>query len=1055
VDARGADAGLRFVDVNEDGFPDVIFSNEKTYSLNLFLNQQYVGLPRGWTMRIRSGKRGEAGEIPMIARGGDFPNNGAWFRGRELWVQNEDTAGKTNLVERRSFDELLALEAPPAKSPEESLACLKVRPGFKAELVAAEPIVKDPIAFEWGADGKLWVVEMGDYPLGTDGHGKAGGIVRFLEETHGDGRYDKSTVFLEGLGFPNGIYPWRKGVIISCAPDIIYAEDTDGDGKADVKKVLFTGFHPGNQQHRANGYDYGLDNWLYGANGESGGKVTSLLTGKAVDINGRDFRFRPDTGEFESESGQTQYGRHRDDWGNWFGTSNPKWLWHYLFAERYVARNPQLPVRQNKRELANYPDSGRVFAVAPAMERFNDPNGANHVTSGNSPTPYRDELFGPEFASSVFTSEPVHNCVHREVLEADGVTFKSHRAKGEEDSEFAASTDNWFRPTMLKTGPDGALYIADMYRLVIEHPEWISAERQKRINLRAGDDKGRIYRIYPADAKLRPIPRLDKMNTAELVAAIESPNGWQRDTAQRLLAERRDKQAIKPLEKLIVQSANPKARFQALCALDGMGGVTRQSLIPVLGDPHPLVRANAIRVSETLFVEEGSVAAVPAFEDALLKLANDPDIRVRYQVAFSLGEWADPRAGEALARIAAQDRDNAQIQVAVMSSAPKHLGKMLATVLAGENPPANLVEQLIAQAVSLSDQKLFSQVLAEVGRPRESSYASWQFAALAGLLDALDRRGQSLGQLQNRNGGELKQSVAQLEPLFVRAREAAAQPATLSAPWPELRLLGRDISQADEDIARLGDLLNPQVSGEIQRAALAALKKVNRPKVAETLIGRWSRLGPAMRADAVGLCFSRSSWLNDLLGALEQGRIPAGQIAAPQQQQLLKHKEAEIRQRAARLFHVNADREKILQTYADVETLRGDPVKGRAIFQQTCASCHRVKDEGNAIGPDLGMMSDKPASDFLIAILDPNRSVEVRYVNYTALLKNDREISGIIVSETANSLTLKNSSGPEETILRSDLQDLRSSGLSLMPEGLENSLKSQDLADLIKYLKSK
>jgi putative heme-binding domain-containing protein len=170
---------------------------------------------------------------------------------------------------------------------------------------------------------------------------------------------------------------------------------------------------------------------------------------------------------------------------------------------------------------------------------------------------------------------------------------------------------------------------------------------------------------------------------------------------------------------------------------------------------------------------------------------------------------------------------------------------------------------------------------------------------------------------------------------------------------------------------------------------------------------------------------------------------------------LLNYKQAEIRQRAARLFHVSADRQKILQAYAEVETLRGDPAKGRESFQKVCAVCHRLKDEGNAIGPDLGMMSDKPVSDFLIAILDPNRSIEARYVNYTALLKNEREISGIIVTETANSITLKNSSSPEETVLRSDLQDLRSSGLSLMPEGLENAFKPQDLADLISYLKSR
>ena len=221
--------------------------------------------------------------------------------------------------------------------------------------------MKDPIAFEWGADGKLWVVEMGDYPLGLDGKGKPGGIVRFLEDTNHDGIYDKSTVFLEGLNFPTAVTPWGKGVIVSAAPEIFYAEDTDGDGKADVRKTLFAGFHEGNQQHRLNGFDYGLDNWLYGANGDSGGiirYVSSLATPASrptpasINISGRDFRFRPSDGAFETQAGGTQYGRHRDDWGNWFGNNNSIWLWHYFLQENYLRRNPHLPVETTKRILS-------------------------------------------------------------------------------------------------------------------------------------------------------------------------------------------------------------------------------------------------------------------------------------------------------------------------------------------------------------------------------------------------------------------------------------------------------------------------------------------------------------------------------------------------------------------------------------------------------------------------------------------------------------------------------------------------------------------------------
>ena len=284
VDEHGRDAGLRFVDLDEDGNLDVVFSNDREYGIYLFDDQT-----KEWSRKVVAGKAGDAGALPKIVR--DGTNNGFFVHSRHLWWQNEDTAKLPNLVDRRSFNELLANIEPRGKTPTASLRSIRVEPGFTVELAATEPLVKDPIGFEWGADGKLWVVEMGDYPLGVDGKGKPGGVVRFLEDLDGDGRYDKQTTFLDGLGFPTGVMPWREGVLVACAPDIFYAEDRDGDGKADHREVLYTGFSEGNQQHRLNGFELGLDGWIYGANGDSGGSVRSVKTGKITAINGRDFRF--------------------------------------------------------------------------------------------------------------------------------------------------------------------------------------------------------------------------------------------------------------------------------------------------------------------------------------------------------------------------------------------------------------------------------------------------------------------------------------------------------------------------------------------------------------------------------------------------------------------------------------------------------------------------------------------------------------------------------------------------------------------------------------------
>jgi putative membrane-bound dehydrogenase-like protein len=674
LDAEGRDNGVRFADFNADGLDDLYFSNEQRFSIHLWAKapKANLGWKAGWSHLVLSGERkGDVSEPPAITRAGPHRNNGAWFKDGHLVIQNENTAKLEGVVDRRSFSDLIAFKVPPPKSPQDSLAAMQLRPGFVAELVVSEPLVVDPVAFEWDAAGRLYVVELRDYPLGMDGNGKAGGVVKLLTDTDGDTFPDKASVFLEDLPCPTGLIPWRKGLIVCAAPDIFYAEDTNGDGRADLRRVLFTGLTAGNQQHRANGFEWGLDGWVYGANGESGGTIKAVETalgGKpkeqaGVAISGRDFRFRPDTGEFEAESGATQFGRRRDDWGNWFGNNNSIWLWHYTIADHYLRRNPKLAVKTTRKVRANYASPSRVFAVSEQPIRFNQPQSLGHVTSACSPSPYRDDLFGADFASSVFISEPVHNVVHREVVEPRGATFESHRAADEADREFLASTDVWFRPAMLKTGPDGALYIADYYRFVLEHPEWIAPETQARLNLRAGEDKGRIYRVRPAKAMERKIPNLEQMNSSELVAAMDCPSGWQRDTAQRLLAERGDRAAVAPLALLAREGKEPKARAQAIAALALLDKITPEVCIAGLSDRESGVRREALRASEVL------AGKSPELQKAILALENEPDPATRHQLAFTLGEWKSPETEALLTRLAGKDGTDAEMRVAILSSA--------------------------------------------------------------------------------------------------------------------------------------------------------------------------------------------------------------------------------------------------------------------------------------------------------------------------------------------------------------------------------------------------
>jgi putative membrane-bound dehydrogenase-like protein len=1053
VTASGDDNGLRFVDINGDGYDDAVFSNETGYSAHLFIAhaKQWLGWDVGWSYKMRGGKRGQPGEIPMIVRGGEHPNNGAWFHSGALWVQNEDTSELPDKVARVSFTALQVGDESPPKSTSEALSAFRLAPGLKIELVASEPLIVDPVAFDWAADGRLWVVEMRDYPLGMDGKGKAGGEVRVLEDTDGDGRYDKSTLFLGEIGFPNGILPWGKGALISAAPDIFYAEDTDGDGRADVRRLLFSGFREGNQQHRVNGFEYGLDNWVYAANGGSGGIIRSVENKQELDLRGHDLRIRPDEGIMELQPGATQFGRHRNDWGDWFGNDNSRWLWHYYLPEHYLARNPHLAVASLTRMLANYPESSRIFTASHPQQRFNWPNQLFEVTSACSATPYRDDLFGPEFDTSVFICEPANNVIHREVLEPNGVTFVSHRAAGETNSEFLASTDNWCRPVMVKTGPDGALYFADMYRLVIEHPEYFPDELKHRPDLRAGEDKGRIYRIYPTDTKLRPIPRLDRLGTRDLVVALDSANGWQRDTVQRLLVQSHNTEAVPDLEALCQHSKNPKTRLQTLCTLSGLRSLTTQVLTRVLKDEHWAVRRQAVVLSEPRFGES------PELDSRLLAVENDADVRVRYQLAFSLGEWRGPKAGQVLVELMLRDWTNEAMQTAVLSSAPVHLEKILQEVFhRSRSDPlsASLIERLAGLATDMAQEAALSDVLGRIATPVSREYAAWQVAGVAGMLDALGRRNLTLAAFQAGAGSALQKVLSRLDPIFEQARHLASDSGAEEVErLVAIRLLDRDGKAQEQDTARLGELLGPQNSTGIQKAALAALRQINEPQVAQVLLKSWRACGLNQRQELLNTLFSRTDWTEVVVAALEQGRLLPGELGPLQQQKLLSHSVPDIRQRAAHLFSaINSDRKKILDAYKDVGQLEGNRAKGHDLFTKNCSICHHLRAEGQSIGPDLGTVADKPVQELVVAILDPNQAVDPAYTAYTAITRDEREMSGILVAETPNSISLKMAGGAEEQILRSNLKELTSSGRSLMPEGFEAGLKQQDLADLIAYV---
>jgi putative membrane-bound dehydrogenase-like protein len=998
-----------------------------------------------------------AKEIPPFVRA-DGTDNGAWFHSRHVFVQNEDTAALPDLVDRRSFHEILALgELPPRPlDPPAALRSLKPRDGFVVELVASEPLVMDPVAFAFGPDGKLWVAEMADYPLGVDGQGKPGGRVRFLEDRDGDGQYETSKLFLEDVPFPTGVMPWRKGVLVTAAPDVIYAEDLDGDGKADRRLTLFSGFGEGNQQHRVNGLVWGLDNWVHLANGDSGGKVKSLKTGQEVAISGRDVRIRPDDGAIDVTTGQAQFGRCSDDWGNWFGCNNSRPMYHYVLDDYYLRRNPHFAPPDPRIDVSVAPGAAPVFPASRTVERFNDFDRANRFTSACSVMICRDRLFGPAFAGNAFISEPVHNLVHREVMRADGVTFKSQRAPDEQRSEFLVSTDNWFRPTMIQTGPDGALWVADMYRHVIEHPQWIPDHWQKRLDLRAGHDRGRIYRVFPVGTKPRPIPRLDKLDTAELVEALDSDSGWQRDMAQQLLVQRADKSAVALLKRQAAESSRPLCRLHSLCTLDGLNALSAEALLRGLMDEHPGARRHAARLCERLKDRPSALL------QRLASLADDPDPAVRMQVAYTLGALGDRSSGVVLGRMLALHGGDRFMVAAIMSSVHKgNIDGLLAEFLKDAGPgdaTRRHLDSLLALAAGLQSDSALATLLEEITQPLEGRHAAWQFAALANLLDALGRQERPLARLQADGDARLKLALSRLPGLFAAARKLAAEASAAEADrTAAVAILGRGPDGVESDLELLSVLLAPQSAPAIQQAAVSALSHVRHERVPSILLARWKESSPALRPQLLDALLGREAWHEPLLAALEAREVESSALDAAGRQRLLESRVVHIRDRAKKLFALasSSDRHKVIAQYQSALNEKADLERGAALFQKTCSVCHKLGGIGHEVGPDLAALADKSPEALLVAVLDPNRAVETRYTAYTVLTKDGVTMTGLLSAETTASITLKAQEGKELTVLRGDIEQLASSGKSTMPEGIEKDLAPRDLADIIAYVRAK
>jgi putative membrane-bound dehydrogenase-like protein len=922
-------------------------------------------------------------------------------------------------------------------SPQQSAATIKVRDGLRVELMAAEPLVTSPVAIAFGADGKLWVAEMYDYPKGLDGNFQPGGRIKVLESSRNDGHYDKSTVFLDGIPFPTGITVWRKGVLVCAAPDILYAEDTKGDGKADVVKKLYSGFGTNNYQARVNSLEYGLDGWVYGSCGLYGGTITSFA-GKKFELSNRDFRIKPDTGEIEPATGQTQQGRVRDDWDNWFGCDNSTLARHYVLADHYLRRNPNLIPPATSVFVPQGPNANRFFPLRQQIQLFELSGPPGLPTAACGIGVYRDELLGKDLQGNLYTCEPVNLLLHRLALSLQGSTFAGHRPADEASSEFLAGTDNWFRPVQMRTGPDGCIWVVDMYRLVIEHPMWIPPADLARLDVRAGSTMGRIYRIRPAAGEPKA-HRLSDLDTVGLIHALDSANGTQRDLAMQMLIWKNDASCAFILEEQFKQ-ARPEGRLHILCTLDGLGKLNDSLLVQALHDPHPGIRRHAIRQAEK------RIADSTALQQAVALQLNNSDSQVLLQLAYTLGAWKSPQAGELLAQLLRRTGNDPYLTAAALSSlSTEHLEPVLTLIMDRSQSLSDAqCQQLGTLAIAVGNQEALSALLKEIEKtdiPRASA-----IAFLTGVLESLERK-------KEKPGEALQQTLRHVQPLARQLVEdqQASEPLRLTA----VALLGHTGDLITDQKGLLA-LLGPQQAPAIQEAVLTALARHNNDDVAKQLLAAWKQYTPRLRTRVLELLLSRANWQKQLLQAIADKAVMTSQLDPSSKARLLASRDQSVRDKAKTVLAgaVNPDRAKLITDYRPALASSGDRSRGQAVFAKNCSVCHRLEQVGHEVGPDLAALANKSKDYLLTEILDPNRNLDSRYVEYVAVTKNGRTVTGVLAGESAGSVTLKGKEAREETLLRADLDELQATGKSLMPEGLEKEITPAEMNDLLTFLSS-
>ncbi|MBL9122404.1 MAG: ThuA domain-containing protein, partial [Planctomycetaceae bacterium] len=977
---------------------------------------------------------------------------------------------------RRALEEA----PPPPLAPAESMQRMHLPEGFRVKLFAAEPQIVKPLSMAFDARGRAWIIESVDYPNEIlppfEGHDR----IKICADTDGDGRADRFTVFAEGLNIPTSLLPYRDGVLVALAPHIVFLRDTDGDDVCDRREILFSGFGRFDTHAVHSNLRWGCDNWVWGTVGYSGGELD--VAGKHLRFKQGVFRFKPDDSDFEfltSTSNNTWGLGFRETGEVFVSTANNQHAVHLAIPNRYYER-----VRGWHGQGSSGIEDHKRFHPVGTDVRQVDWHGEYTAAAGQ--TVYTARSFPPEYADrATLVCEPTGHLVHIDWLVGQGSGYVAR-----DGWNLLASDDPWCAPIETHVGPDGAVWLIDWYNYIVRHnptpPGFETGRGNAYVTPQRDKQHGRIYRIVHGDAEQSAAParqtsvRLFDAPSVGLIAALDDDNLWVRLTAQRLLYERTSDETRSALVAgLLDPAAGERALAHLLWSLAGSDELQTHAavgarLAQLLQHPSVAVRRAALgalpRTAEAgdVLLASGTLGdAEPSVRlAALLTLADMPgSTSAARHVAEALrdpavaGDRWLPQAAIAAAAPSSLDFLRQLAQVApldpnrALTDAARVLGEHWARGAAHDG-----LEELIADLAAGEPQHALAalQGLA-AGWPAESPVALRRSAqpALERLCERLPPEGQlllvDLAQ-KWRAGDSLAAQLKRIEQALVAQLEDETQdvPARVRAAQQLANLAGRG-----EVLQKLVACLTPQASPALSQGILDALAETKSADTAALVTAAWPRMTPAVRRQAVALLLRRPAWTGQLLTALDERQIPRDDLALDHTQQLVRHPDQALAARAREILDAGpsstSGRAEVLQRFLPLANRPGDPQLGRKVFEQNCAKCHRHGSLGEAIGPDLTGIAARRREEILADVLDPNRSVEGNYRQYTLSTTGGEIFTGLLLAETQAGYELLDSQAKKHFVLRGDVDEFQASTLSVMPEGFEK-LAAEELTGLIEFL---